>query len=115
LPDLTNEIFKRDPASDGGGGGNGGASTDDANESDNDINGRGLPRRSARVCCARQPGTLASTASGTRKLELNADVIADILAATHALPSWKASQKENTSWQTKIFKDMFLRSAWKHL
>jgi hypothetical protein len=38
------------------------------------------------------------TSSGTRKLELNADVIADILAATHAMPSWKACQMENTSW-----------------
>jgi len=36
--------------------------------------------------------------SGRRVLALNADVIADILAATHAMPSWKACQMEGTSW-----------------
>lgn len=36
--------------------------------------------------------------SSQRTLALNADVIADILAATHAMPSWKACQVEGTSW-----------------
>ena len=34
----------------------------------------------------------------TRTLELNADIIAEILAATHAMPSWKACQMDGTSW-----------------
>jgi hypothetical protein len=36
--------------------------------------------------------------SGQRPLALNADVIADILAATRAMPPWKACQIEGTSW-----------------
>jgi hypothetical protein len=36
--------------------------------------------------------------SGRRTLALNADTITDILAATHAMPSWKACQMEGTSW-----------------
>jgi hypothetical protein len=99
-PNPTNEIFRRDPPSDdddenggggNGGGGNGGADTDDANN-----NQRNLPRRSGRS--ARQQGTMTGTSSGTRKLEFTTGVIADILAATHAMPSWKACQMENTSW-----------------
>jgi len=35
---------------------------------------------------------------GTRTLDLNADIIAEILAATHAMPSWKACQMEGMSW-----------------
>ena len=31
-------------------------------------------------------------------LELNLDVIAEILSATRAMPSWKACQMEGTSW-----------------
>jgi len=31
-------------------------------------------------------------------LALNPDVIADILAATRAMPSWKACQMEGTGW-----------------
>lgn len=31
-------------------------------------------------------------------LELNADVVGDILAATYAMPSWKACQMEGTRW-----------------
>ncbi|KAI0252307.1 hypothetical protein BJV78DRAFT_1124842 [Lactifluus subvellereus] len=47
-----------------------------------------------------QPTTMSAggASSGGRKVELNADVIADILAATHAMPSWKACQMEGTSW-----------------
>lgn len=45
-----------------------------------------------------EQGTTASTSLGTRKLELNPGVIADILAATHAMPSWEACQMENTNW-----------------
>lgn len=36
--------------------------------------------------------------SGQRTLALNEDVIADILAATRAMPSWKACVLEGTSW-----------------
>jgi hypothetical protein len=39
-----------------------------------------------------------SSASGTRPLELNKKVIADILAATHAMPSWKECEMEGTRW-----------------
>ncbi|KIY44746.1 hypothetical protein FISHEDRAFT_50773 [Fistulina hepatica ATCC 64428] len=36
--------------------------------------------------------------SGRRTVALNEDVIADILEATRAMPSWKAGQMEGTSW-----------------
>ena len=39
-----------------------------------------------------------SSASGTQRLELNEKVIADILAATHAMPSWKECEREGTKW-----------------
>jgi hypothetical protein len=39
-----------------------------------------------------------SPKSGRRKLDLNNDVIADILAATRNMPSWKACQIEGISW-----------------
>ena len=39
-----------------------------------------------------------SSKSGTYKLELNDEVIAEILAASRTLPSWKACQIEGTSW-----------------
>ncbi|KAI0249131.1 hypothetical protein BJV78DRAFT_1378325 [Lactifluus subvellereus] len=45
-----------------------------------------------------QPMNAGETSSGGHTLALNADVIADILAATHAMPSWKACQMEGTSW-----------------
>ncbi len=112
-PNPTNTLFRRNRPNDDddenggggnggggggnggdGGGGNGGADTDDANH--NDSNQHNLPRHSGRN--ARQQNTMAGASSGTRKLELNAGVIADILAATHAMPSWKACQMENTSW-----------------
>ncbi|KAL5531711.1 hypothetical protein ACEPAG_4588 [Sanghuangporus baumii] len=38
------------------------------------------------------------TPPGRRRITLNADVIAEILAATRASPSWKACQMEGTSW-----------------
>jgi hypothetical protein len=128
MPNPTNTLFRRnhpdddddenngggDNGGDGGGGnggdGGGGADTDDPNH--NNRNQRNLLRRSGSK--ARQQKTMAGTSSGTRKLELNAGVIADILAVTHAMPSWKACQMENTSWnvqQTKIYENMFLRSA----
>lgn len=106
-PNPTNNFFRRDPqapsdddkngdddngGSNGNGGGNGGADTDDTKK-----NRHNLPRRRGRS--AGKLGTMAGTSSGTRKLELNAGVIADILAATHAMPSWKACQIENTSWK----------------
>jgi hypothetical protein len=42
------------------------------------------------------PTTMAPPSQ--RTVALNADAISDILAATHAMPSWKASQIEGTSW-----------------
>jgi hypothetical protein len=36
--------------------------------------------------------------SGSRGLALNNDVIAEILAATRAMPSWKACEMEGMSW-----------------
>ncbi|KAH9990042.1 hypothetical protein BJV77DRAFT_1126134 [Russula vinacea] len=39
-----------------------------------------------------------SSKSGTYKLELNDEVIAEILAVSRTLPSWKACQIEGTSW-----------------
>ena len=39
-----------------------------------------------------------SSATGTQSLELNEKVIADILAATYAMPSWKECQIEGTRW-----------------
>jgi len=36
--------------------------------------------------------------SGMRHLELNEQVIADILAATRSMPSWKACEVEGTGW-----------------
>ncbi|KIY52854.1 hypothetical protein FISHEDRAFT_23499, partial [Fistulina hepatica ATCC 64428] len=47
-----------------------------------------------------QPPTTGAggPSSGRRTVALNEDVIADILAATHAMPSWKACQMEGTSW-----------------
>jgi hypothetical protein len=47
-----------------------------------------------------QPTTTSSgdASSGGRRITLNADVITDILAATRAMPSWKACQVEGTSW-----------------
>jgi len=104
-----NELFKRDPPSDdgnenggaddeNGGGGDGGPGNDNNGSGNNDSNKCDMPRRSGRACNTRQQGTMAGTSSGTRKVELSAGVIADILAATHAMPSWKACQMENTSW-----------------
>ena len=46
-----------------------------------------------------QPTTMnAGDASTRRVVEMNADVISDILAATYAMPSWKACQMEGTRW-----------------
>jgi hypothetical protein len=39
-----------------------------------------------------------NTSPGQCVLALNDNVIADILAATRAMPSWKACQMEGTSW-----------------
>jgi len=52
--------------------------------------------RSAQAQLPLHPATMAS--SSQRTLALNADVIACILAATCAMPSWKACQVEGTSW-----------------
>ncbi|KAF8346175.1 hypothetical protein F5887DRAFT_1271855 [Amanita rubescens] len=52
--------------------------------------------RSAEAQLPLHPMTTAP--SGQRTLALNADVIADILAATRAMPSWKACEVEGTSW-----------------
>jgi hypothetical protein len=44
------------------------------------------------------PLIAGGTPSGRHTLALNEDVIAEILAATRALPSWKACEMEGTSW-----------------
>ncbi|KAI0263011.1 hypothetical protein BC834DRAFT_971563 [Gloeopeniophorella convolvens] len=45
-----------------------------------------------------QPPTDSGSADGKTPLVLNQDVIADILAATRAMPSWKACMVEGMSW-----------------
>jgi len=47
-----------------------------------------------------QPTTTSAgdVSAGGRRVALNAGIIADILAATRAMPSWKACQMEGTSW-----------------
>jgi hypothetical protein len=52
--------------------------------------------RSAEAQLPLHPTTTAP--SGQRTVALNEDVIADILAATRAMPSWKACEIEGTSW-----------------
>ncbi|PPQ89448.1 hypothetical protein CVT25_012827 [Psilocybe cyanescens] len=46
------------------------------------------------------PSTMdqSGASAGVHRIVLNEDVIADILAATHASPSWKACQMEGISW-----------------
>ena len=54
-----------------------------------------------------------SSASGTHPLEFNQKVIADILAATHAMPSWRECEIEGTRWTgtaEEISKSTFLVS-----
>ncbi|KAI0298214.1 hypothetical protein BC826DRAFT_1103150 [Russula brevipes] len=41
---------------------------------------------------------VGGSSSGGRALELNENVIADILAATCAMPAWKACEMEGTGW-----------------
>jgi hypothetical protein len=41
---------------------------------------------------------VGGSSSGERAVELNENVIADILAATRAMPAWKACEMEGTSW-----------------
>jgi hypothetical protein len=53
--------------------------------------------RSVEVQLPFHPMTTAPSGERTL-LALNADVIADILAATRAMLSWKASEGESTSW-----------------
>ena len=106
FPNSTSELFKRKPPSDDD---NGNGSTNDGNGGDSDGGGGGGGsgggsgdndnRRSSRIRNTRQQATVAGTSSSTQKLEdLNPGVIADILSATHAMPSWKACQMENTTW-----------------
>jgi len=47
-----------------------------------------------------QPMTMTTgdAPSGGRRVTLNTEVVADILAATFAMPSWKACQVDGTSW-----------------
>jgi len=46
-----------------------------------------------------QPTTMNVGDTSTRRVvEMNADVISNILAATYAMPSWKACQMEGTRW-----------------
>jgi hypothetical protein len=54
--------------------------------------------------------------SGGGRMALNNDVIAEILAATRAMPSWKACELENTSWvgtaDDNIKRYMALQESW---
>jgi hypothetical protein len=69
------------------------------NASDSFKRDRPPPNRNRRPAQAQLPSHPTTTASSSqRTLALNADVIADILAATRAMPSWKACQVEGTSW-----------------
>lgn len=45
-----------------------------------------------------EPTTTGAGGMPSTGLALNEDVINEILAATRALPSWKACQLEGTSW-----------------
>ncbi len=70
---------------------------DDASDSfKHDRPPRNLSHGSAQAQPPFHPMTTAS--SGQHTVALNADIIADILAATRAMPSWKACQIEGTSW-----------------
>lgn len=58
-----------------------------------------LPSHNDGPAQAQLPPLPTTTASPSqRTVPLNADVISDILAATHAMSSWKACQIEGTSW-----------------
>ena len=47
-----------------------------------------------------QPTTMSTgdASSGEHRIALNEDVIAEILAVTRAMPSWKACEVDGTSW-----------------
>ncbi|KAI0278251.1 hypothetical protein BC826DRAFT_1084967 [Russula brevipes] len=69
------------------------------NASDSFKRDRPPPNRNHRSAQAQLPSHPTTTASSTQHtLALNADVIDEILAATRAMPSWKACQVEGTSW-----------------
>ena len=69
------------------------------NTSDSFKRGRPPPNRNSRSARAQLPPHPTTTASSSqRTVALNTDVIADILAPTRAMPSWKACQVEGTSW-----------------
>jgi hypothetical protein len=74
--DETSGSFKRAPPPHNGNDDNGGSAQTQ------------LPTTSA--------GDTGSSAE--LRLELNSDVIAEILSATRAMPSWKACQMEGSSW-----------------
>ena len=46
-------------------------------------------------------------------MAMNADAISDILAATYAMPSWKACQMEGTRWTGTGEENMFLLLVYK--
>ncbi|KXN91128.1 hypothetical protein AN958_02905 [Leucoagaricus sp. SymC.cos] len=78
--DNVSDSFKRDSPPDNG-----------DNNNNNSFSTQSQPQH--------QPTTSTGGASsGKRKVTMNADVIAEILAATRAMPSWKACQMEGTSW-----------------
>lgn len=62
--------------------------------------GRGAPRlpQMPSITPINTSGGGESSARGTQRLELNENVIADILAATRAMPSWKECGVEGTRW-----------------
>ncbi|KXN82722.1 hypothetical protein AN958_02060 [Leucoagaricus sp. SymC.cos] len=79
--DNVSDSFKRDSPPDNG-----------DNNNDNSFSTQLQPQH--------QPTTTSTgdASSGKRRVTLNADVIAEILAATRVMPSWKACQMEGTSW-----------------
>jgi hypothetical protein len=62
------------------------------NDADNDDDNEPIPQDQPMM------PIVGGTSSGGRTLALNADVITEILAATYALPSWRACEMEGTSW-----------------
>ncbi|KAH8994922.1 hypothetical protein EDB92DRAFT_1934172 [Lactarius akahatsu] len=54
--------------------------------------------RSQRQHLSQFPHVATNSGPGVHTLELNANIINEILAATHAMPSWKACVVEGTSW-----------------
>ncbi|KAF8816108.1 hypothetical protein BYT27DRAFT_7221806 [Phlegmacium glaucopus] len=84
--DNVSNSFKHDKPSNGD---NGNSNNGDSNNRDNNF---------AQLQFQVQPTATSGMSSGGHRLALDAGIVAEILAATHAMPSWKACQVEGTSW-----------------